>query len=297
MNTVKEFEALGGAMASGDKVAYNNLVATWSNRDGWSSNSSIFNELHLKSFAWRTNTGVKPEFMGLIDYEVIGGTPYSASCQSVIFGIPGDGNMPFHVIKWRPHLAQSLNFAGCTVTNTGAELGITIETPEEKEALDKMKTYDFDGHVSDSNSPKANGESVGEISGSKYHGFTAIGSNANKRHSFDFCNLDAVKMESAKPVFTQAMADAGERVKVGMLFSTATGKYTALMVNDSQVVFERGSLGFVVETHAFIHPIDTKTDKEKAVDEMLKSLETFDNEFVQLNKYEAGKLYDLGYRK
>jgi hypothetical protein len=97
-----------------------------------------------------------------------------------------------------------------------------------------------------------------------------------------------------KPVFTQAMADAGDRVKVGMLFSTATGKYTALMVNDSQVVFERGSLGFVVETHAFIHPIDTRTDKEKAVDEAIKLLKVNDARVSDIAVSDLiGAMYDL----
>ena len=88
-----------------------------------------------------------------------------------------------------------------------------------------------------------------------------------KAHEFD------AHVSSEKPVFTQAMADKGEKVKPDMLFSTATGEYVALMVSDKQVVFWHESLGFVVESHAFIHPIDTRTPKQKAVDEMLQIID------------------------
>ena len=84
------------------------------------------------------------------------------------------------------------------------------------------------------------------------------------------------------------MADAGEKVKVGMLFATAVGNQEALMVSDKSVVFEID--GYLhVEIHEFVHPI--KTEREKAIDEMIQ----LDCWATCVEFCEA--LYDANYRK
>ena len=103
------------------------------------------------------------------------------------------------------------------------------------------------------------------------------------------------KLPKIKPVFTQAMADGGEKVKVGMLFATAAGNQEALMVSDKSVVFEVDGYLYA-EVHEFIHPIDTRTLKQKAVDEMFHVAYP-DKEPSGLLSRALEKLYDAGYRK
>ena len=108
-------------------------------------------------------------------------------------------------------------------------------------------------------------------------------------------NDAAVKPNDDKPVFTQAMADRGEQVKVGMLFSTAAGNQEALMVSDKSVVFEVDGYLYT-EIHEFIHPIDTRTPKQKAVEEMFHVAYP-DKEPSGLLSRALEKLYDAGYLK
>lgn len=152
MKTVGEFKRAGGKLTLGDKVSPN---GDWDLKD----------EDLIKSFAWRTNTGVKPEFKGVIQVQYRDG-------ESEVWEHPNNIPRWFNydcangncydddIIKWRPHLPS-----------------IQTETPEEKAALDKI-----DAHVSD----------------------------------------------ASKPVYTQAMCDAGERPSVGVrCLATARAGLTA----------------------------------------------------------------------
>ena len=76
--------------------------------------------------------------------------------------------------------------------------------------------------------------------------------------------------EEVKPVYTKAMQDAGEQIKVGMKFRTEAGEYIAELVNDLSVCFT-DEFGFFVGASIHVAKgIDTRTDKEKAIDELLK---------------------------
>ena len=65
-------------------------------------------------FAWRDNKGAKPEFDGLVDWERADGALLETDMESLIWND--------NVERWRPHLAASM----------------PTETPEEKEALDRI---------------------------------------------------------------------------------------------------------------------------------------------------------------
>tara|TARA_R110000782_G_scaffold263381_2_gene356001 strand:- start:2173 stop:3015 length:843 start_codon:yes stop_codon:yes gene_type:complete len=79
--------------------------------------------------------------------------------------------------------------------------------------------------------------------------------------------------------YTQEMADNGVQVEAGMRFATEAGEYIAEYTNKKSVVFtdENGFLVTVTRGHA--KPIDTRTGKEKAIDdisnEFLKGGNTF----------------------
>ena len=90
--------------------------------------------------------------------------------------------------------------------------------------------------------------------------------------------IDFGAIPDDKPVFTQAMADNGESVKVGMLFATRVdGNYKAAMVNGKSVCFVDED-GFLIGIPlAWAKPIDTRTDKEKAIDDLFKLDESICN--------------------
>lgn len=110
-----------------------------------------------------------------------------------------------------------------------------------------------------------------------------IGQNGNDGLHYDNTaqQVEALAVNN-KPIFTQAMADAGEKVKVGMEFSTARGNYVALLVNENTVVFEHEELGFVVEDHDFVHPVDTRTGREKAIDAALSEWPASDKATLEI---------------
>ena len=65
MKTVGEFKKAGLELVEGD--TYINGFQLNSNGASLVNKLSHDNEIIIKSFAWRENTGVKPEFNGLID--------------------------------------------------------------------------------------------------------------------------------------------------------------------------------------------------------------------------------------
>ncbi len=109
----------------------------------------------------------------------------------------------------------------------------------------------------------------------------------NKMHSVNFDD---------KPVFTQAMADAGEMIKAGMMFSTECGEYKAEIVNDKSVAFI-DEHGFIVAINAgYAKPI--KLAKDKEIDAMLTTAIESDDDIAKQIIYEACvKLHAAGYTK
>ena len=107
-----------------------------------------------------------------------------------------------------------------------------------------------------------------------------------------------------KPIFPQAMADAGEFPPTGhKAVATHCGdgeECEIVHYNKHQVCviwdkFQGGSMDVLLTSEWAFSPI--KTDREKAIDNMIGDVRTFPNEFVQLNRLEAGRLVDAGYTK
>jgi hypothetical protein len=101
-----------------------------------------------------------------------------------------------------------------------------------------------------------------------------------------------------KPVYTQAMKDKGIHVKAGMMFTTEVdGNYTAELVNDKSVCFTDED-GFLIALNIHMaKPIDTRTDTEKAIDDLRKMDESICNDtewhknFIEAIK--SGKVHGI----
>lgn len=210
--------------------------------------SKLFDGWTIRSFAWRANTGVKPEFSGEIEVDIDGADFLVCDASLVNFGL----DVICAVKRWRPHLPK-------------------VE--------DKPKSpYDVGEHVSG----KARCEQV-----------------------------------DVKPIFTQAMADAGELVKVGMMFRTEAGEYEyeAELVNDVSLCFvdEKGyHVGLPIKQ---AKPI--QTEREKAIEGMPINQDiealfweyddksskdgcirlAFKNAVRKAIRQNQSELYDAGYRK
>ena len=76
------------------------------------------------------------------------------------------------------------------------------------------------------------------------------------------------KSIEVKLVYTKAMQDAGEQIKVGMKFRTEAGEYIAELVNGLSVCFTDEFGFFVAINISLAKGIDTRTDKEKAIDDL-----------------------------
>jgi hypothetical protein len=77
--------------------------------------------------------------------------------------------------------------------------------------------------------------------------------------------------------YTQAMYDNGVQVEAGMRFATEAGEYIAEYTNKKSVVFTDEDGFLITVTRRRAKPIDIRTDKEKAIDDMYKSLNKDDS--------------------
>jgi len=107
MKTVGDFKDAGLVFVNGDLV------------DGVTGNehspdcdpfNCFFDQLRfreawtIRSFAWRTNTGVKPEFVGMIEYKTRSGSVYIGLASCVNFAASHGDKLI--IIEWRPHLSK-----------------------------------------------------------------------------------------------------------------------------------------------------------------------------------------------
>jgi len=122
-------------------------------------------------------------------------------------------------------------------------------------------------------------------------------------------NGAAVKPSDDKPVFTQAMADAGYLPPVGSDFLHAKKVVTCLSVSD----YDGGVVTFAYKdrdshepdiaccwnNEVWVKPIDTRTPKQKAVDEMMNSLSGYCKEQLSegLLREICQEIEDIGYEK
>lgn len=290
MKTVGEFKKAGLVFVNGDvychkgstlKMLADGITLKWFERDAKALNATIM------GFAWRENTGVKPEFSGAID--VITESWDSGDCHSKTH-YASTLNWSNHclnkVIKWRP----SLNHPSAAKPDTK-------QSAEEKR-MDIIGQNGNDGLHYDNTAQQV-------------EALFADGMPNNMK----FVPITGVKTKQLNhddsQIFTQAMADAGElpHINCRCLVKRKDADETwaqsdfneriILCYGKELVIFANQANGDYKETVGRISdyifkPIDTRTDREKAIDEMASiiSLRTRDGA-----KEVCGELYDAGYRK
>ena len=112
-----------------------------------------------------------------------------------------------------------------------------------------------------------------------------------------------VESKVDKPVYTQEMHDKGELVKKGMLFTTEVdGNYTARLVNTKSVCFIDEDGFFVGIPICTAKPIDNRSDKEKAIDDIKKVIadtpyKTDEQSIKFFELIKAGKIHGVTWSK
>jgi len=109
-----------------------------------------------------------------------------------------------------------------------------------------------------------------------------------------------------KPVYTQELEDNGSIVEAGMLFATEAGEYTAEYTNKKSIVFTDED-GFLISINRrYAKPIDTRTDEEKALDDLMDAYWDNCNKKVSrhspivikfIDAIKAGKIHNVTWSK
>lgn len=243
--------------------------------------SGMWDDWHVTSFAPRANnTGNKPVFTGEIICETNSGQVYP----------PLKANMFIWTQTERSDCAK----CWWPVLNSKAgESQIKTETPEEKLALDAVQM-------------KARGT---EVILTTVTGNSNLGIEHKETSRFHLSNnqpqvsneVDENK-KNAKSVFTQAMADAGELPPVGsecllhLAFVTYTAEITYIGdgVGCFKNIMNGNEFTFSIQDASF-KPIDTRTDRKKAIDRAMSAIVIPCNrESMEMT---VGALYDAGLLK
>lgn len=98
-----------------------------------------------------------------------------------------------------------------------------------------------------------------------------------------------------KTVYTQTMYDAGEKVRLGMLFATEVGHYEAEMVNLKSICFTDEDGFLVTIPHGKAKPI--QTDSERRIEKALSICSILDEEIIHHVLTAIIKLEDAGLLK
>lgn len=248
MRTVCDFKKAGLALVDGDECQDSNGLIYSSVRFAHANvGDEEFDLFRISDFAWRTNTGVKPEFVGeveLMDGNHNTGVKHSSKVNWEKHPQAGDAS----ICQWRPHLPAA----------------IQTETPEEKEAFEAINKspYDVGAHVSD----------------------------------------------ASKPVYTQAMCDAGEFPPVGVdcqyettffsmdKYNNGTCRPIAYFNGKVWIDIDGGQESVINLNSIKFKPI--KTEREKAIDEMVATAVNSADDIAKSIIYEACvKLAEAGYTK
>jgi hypothetical protein len=256
MTTVKEFKYLGGVYVANDVMM--GLALSDDGAEYLNASKGWDDDETTSFFAWRLNTGVMPKFTGKA--EVTWQNDEVEVINTSDYHWAMDDSV--YIVKWRPLLDQS-----------------------------KKSAYDVDAHVS---------------------GDKAKGGVIPNNILGQMCEVD--KREAIapnKPVFKQAMADKGELPPVGseckFLWSNLTEcsgsnqdrtlKVIAYNAEKTEVWGkmngESESGIYIINTDIKLIPLDTRTPKQKAVDEMLSDSRC-SGSVIEVS---LERLYDKGYRK
>jgi hypothetical protein len=268
MRTVKDFREAGLVLVGNDvvdgitgdpkslgftinEIDENRGYTLGKGRDVWT----------MRQFAWREYDGVIPSFNGKVEFMPIN----SEVIQSVHAGLLYWG----HVKKWRPLINQPVT--------------ATTETPEEKEALDKI--FGADSAPIEAIAPL-------KFFNAMIDGYVDIMKLECKRDI-----TGKWEVEEAKPTYTQEMANHGIKPLIGMdvYISYPKGSYDCLILgyHGDYVWFE----GMGIYRTIRVDKCDFKpTARELAIADLVKVLEEAAKHGEDY-AIDAAAIYDAGYRK
>jgi len=294
MKTVGDFYNAGLKFVSGDEcvnwkgILFSKKWVKFSNE-----NDADFVDCTPTKFAWRTNTGEKPEFVNgvnLVDWIHEDGSVYTTDV------LHWDSN----VKKWRPSLNQSTiqteipeekGVGMKTVVDAVNEFrGVWPKYEEEDSLAIALNTGDERGEV-------YIGGLTDVVDGYSPSAYTEI----CRKEEFNQCVAEmseAKWIPESKPVFTQAMADAGELPPVGSDYLDEDGQLCLCIGYSSEKGFVVGQMVEHPSSNGY-PPISTsektcvrpiKSDCEKAIDDVTGDWPMADKSTIEI-------MHDIGYRK
>lgn len=262
MKTVGEFKKAGLVFVNGDvychkgstlKMLADGITLRWFELDAKALNATII------GFAWRENTGVKPKFSGFIDFTHKDGTEYfsqkvgSRHCSE--WGIVGGANQ---IAKWRPSLNQP---------------SLSVESDTKQSAEEKRMDIIENGN--DGLHYDNTAQQVEALAMKQPSEKMKVALKEADDISGGFITRCLVFKPADKPIFTQAMADAGTLPPVGSLFIdieyNENKQVLALAHHLGKVVYaaDYDDVSQVDYFHADqdeCKPIYMRTERDKAID-------------------------------
>lgn len=264
------------------------------------------------------------------DSDIKGVTIKSFAPRKNEYVMPCDGNLPLictRSIGISHAYAKDLSFCNCgsrTIKTWTPDIKTLLkmqnehdkaticktETAEPKTIMDAFKVKEGDLINGDLYSFVCNSQLLRGIYNESRSSFFL---GANKVCGFSEASLIEPATKPKPSVYTQAMVDAGEPPKVGMNFLAGKVEGDSRIIDFegkrvtviSIVKFDKGwVITFYHETIGlgcgnfmpfWVLPIDTRTEKEKAVDAM-KELCAYKGSWNTTYKTFAESLYDAGYR-
>lgn len=151
MKTVKDYLELGLAFVSGDKIC--GVTGDSSSGEMDIFDRTICAKKYSKgavkvgadcyararwtpsSFAWRNNDGVKPEYKGVIEFDLNGGQ----KCTDYVSEITWIRGLSYSVAKWRPVVLKS--YDAHENKDSSFTLPVGIDSPELREAFKSLKDH------------------------------------------------------------------------------------------------------------------------------------------------------------
>lgn len=363
MKTVGEFKKAGLVLVEGDVVddscdndgtLMKPLSATMVGccNDG----KYQFNEAAIESFAWRENTGVKPDFSGLVETESFEGYKDSLYPKDIIWNHRYGGRLS--IKKWRPSLNQPSvaepDTKKSAIHKAWVELkgdlnNVIDDIQGSKDSILKCisgigsfsigdyafcvgnyhnksvweyvcATQEFTDYCEKMAAEEKRIDIIGQNGNDGLHygkaaqQVEALFANGMPKN-MKFVPITGVKTKQLnpdnKPIFTQAMADAGELPPVGVkcIITPHNNLWGISRLDDyvGEVIYYEGetfvfkldtktldsSSVFVSRTDKVdFKPIDTRTDREKAIDAALHEWPVADKATLEM-AYDFWRVGDI----
>jgi len=132
-----------------------------------------------------------------------------------------------------------------------------------------------------------------------YCGHTDVGPVMD---AYDFIPKPDSFIDKSNKVYTQAMEDNGELLTVGMMFNHKGKEVKALAISKEDggsVLFQTdgNNIDCCWNNDAWVKPIDTRTDEQKAQEQILYAWNNRNGSFSVLDAIKAGKIHNVTWSK